>query len=76
MGKLSIPQRREKVTNYLRRGYTETKIAGILKVCRQTVVRDVVTVKKTSSKWLDGLAKDGFIFEYKLGLDNYLNIKN
>lgn len=36
---------------------------------RTTVVRDVSFLKKYSQTWLDGLAKEGFIYEYKLGLD-------
>ena len=54
----------------LRKGMSETKIAETLGVSRQTVVRDVKFLKNNSQDWLDGLARDGFIFEYKLVLDN------
>ena len=47
----------------------ETKIAEILGVSRQTIVRDVSFLKDSAQSWLDGLAKDGFVFEYKLTLD-------
>ena len=45
------------------------EIAAELDVSRNTVVRDVSFLKKYSQSWLDGLAKEGFIYEYKLGLD-------
>ena len=61
--------RREKVAEYLRKNMSEIKIAEMLGVARQTVVRDVSDMKKSSQNWLDGLAKDGFMFEYKLALE-------
>ena len=61
--------RREKVAEYLRKNMSEIKIAETLGVARQTVVRDVSDMKKSSQNWLDGLAKDGFIFEYQLSLE-------
>lgn len=61
--------RREKVSYYLIRNMNETKIAKTLGVSRQTIVRDVSFLKKLSQSWLDGLVRDGFIFEYKLALD-------
>jgi len=64
-----IRNRREKISHYLVKQMKETSIAKILGVSRLTVVRDVSYLKKASRNWLDGLAKDGFIFEYKTGLD-------
>jgi len=69
MSKNKINSRRDRTSSLLIQGYTETKISEILDVSRQTVLRDVKFLKKASQSWLDGLAKDGFIFEYKLCLD-------
>lgn len=69
MKKCAINQRREKVSYLLIKSKNESEIAEELCVHRNTVVRDVKFLKKHSQSWLDGLAKDGFIFEYKLGLD-------
>ena len=49
---------------------SETKIAEILDVSRGTIVRDVKHFKDSSQTWLDGIAKGGFVIEYKTGLDN------
>jgi hypothetical protein len=65
----TIQQRREKVSYYLVKGVPETEMATMLKCSRATVVRDVKQLKDTAQSWLDGLAKDGFIHEYKLALD-------
>lgn len=61
--------RREKVSNCLRKRMKENEIAKALKVSRQTIVRDVAFFKESSQNWLDGLAKEGFIFEYRMALD-------
>jgi len=65
----AIRERRQKVSNLIIKGKTETEIASILCVHRNTIVRDVSFLKKQSHNWLDGLAKNGFIYEYKLSLD-------
>jgi len=65
----AIRERRQKVSNLIIKGKTETEIAGILCVHRNTIVRDVSFLKNQSHNWLDGLAKNGFIYEYKLSLD-------
>jgi len=65
----AIRERRQKVSNLIIKGKTETEIAGILFVHRNTIVRDVSFLKNQSHNWLDGLAKNGFIYEYKLSLD-------
>lgn len=65
----SSENRRQKVAECLRKGMAESEIAKIVKVSRQTVVRDVSCLKKYSQNWLDGLAKEGFIFEYRMALD-------
>jgi len=71
-----ISKRREKVVACLRKGVSETKIAEILDVSRGTIVRDVKHLKDSSQTWLDGIAKGGFIFEYKTGLDNIKESRN
>ncbi len=68
MKKSAIQERRQNVSNHLIKGKAETEIANELGVHRNTIVRDVSFLKKQSQNWLDGLAKDGFIFEYKLAL--------
>jgi len=65
-----ISKRREQVAAFLRKGVSETKIAEILDVSRGTIVRDVKHFKDSSQTWLDGIAKGGFVIEYKTGLDN------
>jgi len=51
------------------KGKNEIEIANEVRTHRNTIVRDVSFLKKSAGTWLDGLAKDGFIYEYKLGLD-------
>jgi len=68
MKKSAIQERRQDVSNHLIKGKAETEIANELGVHRNTIVRDVSFLKKQSQNWLDGLAKNGFIFEYKLAL--------
>lgn len=63
-----IRQRRERVAHLIRYR-TETKIAGILGCSRETIVRDVKFLKKQNWEWLDDLAKDGFIFEFRNALE-------
>ncbi|MGI0010966.1 MAG: hypothetical protein ACREAE_06175 [Nitrosopumilaceae archaeon] len=70
----NIRKRRENVSSCLVRGMTETRIADEIGVSRQTVVRDVAYLKKHSQNWFDGLAKDGFIFEYKLALEKLKDV--
>ena len=51
-------ERKELVSYYLVKGFTETKISETLHVSRKTITRDIAFLKK-----------DGFIHEYKLALD-------
>ena len=69
MKKATIMQRREKVAIFLTKTKTENEIALKLGDSRQTIVRDVAYLKKESQKWLDDLAKEGFVYEFKLTLD-------
>jgi len=69
MKKATIKQRREKVAIFLIKTKTEKEIALKFGVSRQTIVRDVAYLKKESQKWLDDLAKEGFVYEFKLTLD-------
>lgn len=66
--KEKIHDRREKVA-YLIRTKTEIEIAKILHVSRATIVRDVSFLKKSAQVWLDDLARNDFIFEYKLSVE-------
>lgn len=65
----AVKKRREKVSELLRRNFSETEIARRLGVSRQTIVRDVKFLKTFTQSFLDDLAKDGFIFEYKMTLE-------
>ena len=67
--KKSVQERRQKVSEYLRKNIPEILIAKNLGFSRQTIVRDVASLKESSQSWLDGLAKDGFIFEYQITLE-------
>lgn len=72
--KKSVQARREEVSRLLLKNLSETKISEILGVSRQTIVRDVFFLKSLSSDWLDGLAKNGFIFECKQALDKIKDV--
>ena len=48
---------------------TEARIADLLKVFVRTVVRDVAKIKKEASVWLEGKAKNEFIYEFKMAVD-------
>ncbi len=65
----AVQKRREQVSFLLVKGKSETDIAKELNVHRNTIVKDVSYLKEYSQNWLNGLAKNGFIFEYKLALD-------
>jgi hypothetical protein len=64
-----IRARRDKVAYYLVKGTPETRMAELLGVDRATIVRDVAYIRGAARDWLDGLAKDGFIHEYRLALE-------
>jgi predicted transcriptional regulator len=64
-----IPARREKVAYYLVKGAPEGRIAELLGVTRMTVARDIAYIRGSAKGWLDDLARDGFIHEYKLALE-------
>ena len=74
--KTSIDERREKVAEYLRKSMLEIEMAQQLGVSRQTIIRDISVLKKNAKPWLDGLAKEGFIFEYKMALDKIRDREN
>ena len=65
----AIQKRREQISFLLVKGKSESEIAKELNVHRNTIVKDVSYLKEFSQNWLGGLAKNGFIFEYKLALD-------
>ena|SRR2546428_6147360 len=63
-----IRERRNEVSSLLK-FYNETEIVNILKKSRSTIGRDVAYLRKSARAWIDSLAKDGFIFEYKIILE-------
>lgn len=63
-----IRERREKVASLIK-FETEEAIALELGCSRETVARDVAFLKQAAQSWLDDLAANGFIFEYKNALD-------
>ncbi|MEM2139525.1 hypothetical protein [Nitrososphaera sp.] len=68
MNRSDIHARREKVAYYLVKGVPEGRIAELLEVNRMTIARDIAYIRGAAGSWLDDLAKDGFIHEYKLAL--------
>lgn len=69
MKRSDIKSRRENVACYLAKGTPEVRIAELLGVDRATIVRDVAYIKGAARGWLDDLAKDGFIHEYRMALE-------
>jgi len=66
---LSKFERREKVSLMLSQGYTEVQIGQKLGVKRRTIVQDEAFLKEEAQKWINDLARDGFVFETKMTLD-------
>jgi len=64
-----VEDRREKVYRYRIKGLTQEKIREKIGCSRQTIVRDCKIIKENAKKWLDDLAKDGYINEYKMLID-------
>lgn len=70
-----IRERREKVASLIKYK-TEEEIAKELDCSRETIARDVAFLKQTAQDWLDDLARNGFIFEYKTALDELKENRN
>ncbi|MEM3160128.1 MAG: hypothetical protein QXJ74_05025 [Nitrososphaera sp.] len=68
MNQSAIRARREKVAYYMVKGIPEGSIAELMGVHRITVARDVAYIRGAAKGWLDDLARDGFIHEYRLAL--------
>jgi len=66
--KEEIAERRTKVAE-LMKFKTEGEMAADLGCSLITIARDVAYLKKSAQYWLDDLAANGFIFEYKTSLD-------
>lgn len=64
-----IQARREKVAYHLVKGVPEGRIAELVGVNRMTIARDIAYIRGAARSWLDDLARDGFIHEYKLALE-------
>jgi hypothetical protein len=65
----AIRARREQVSYYIVKGTPEARIAELLGVSRITIARDVAYIRGGARGWLDGLARDGFIHEYRMALE-------
>jgi len=66
--KKEIRDRREKVSDLIRQGYSEKKIAEFLDCSRETVVRDIRHMRKEAVLWADKFPNE-FFYEYKVTLD-------
>ena len=66
--KEEIAERRRNVAEQMK-FQTEAEIAKDLGCSLATIARDVAYLKKSAQYWLDDLAANGFIFEYKTSLD-------
>jgi len=62
-------ERREKVSMMLSQGYPQIQIAKQLGVHRRTIVRDKAFLIEESQKWINDLAREGFVFETKISFD-------
>jgi len=62
-------ERREKVSMMLSHGYTQVQIAQKLGAHRRTIVRDKAFLIGEAQKWINDLARDGFVFETKIAFD-------
>ena len=69
MKRSEIQARRESVAYQMIKGTPEAKIAELLGVHRNTIVSDVAHIRQDARGWLDDLARDGFIHEYRLALE-------
>lgn len=70
-----IRERREKVAELIK-FKTESEIAEDLNCSLVTIARDVAFLKQAAQHWLDDLAANGFIFEYKIALDELKENRN
>lgn len=68
MKRSAIRGRREKVAYYMVKGVPEGRIAELMGVHRMTIARDIGYIRSAAKSWLDDLARDGFIHEYRLAL--------
>lgn len=58
------------MARHLVKGVPEARIAELLGVHRNTIIKDVAHIRSGAREWLDGLAADdGFIHEYRLALE-------
>lgn len=54
---------------HLVKGTPEALIAEQLGVHRGTIARDIAYIRNSAKSWLDDLARDGFIHEYRMALE-------
>lgn len=69
MRKSELRKRRDKISHFLVQGFPAHEIAKELGVSARTVERDVAYLKSEYKDWLKGLAKNGFIYKFKIALD-------
>lgn len=69
MKRSAIQTRREQVSYHLIKGTPVARIAELLGVHRNTIVNDIAYIKDEARSWLDDLAKEGFIHEYRIALE-------
>jgi hypothetical protein len=69
MKRSDIQVRRQQVAYHLVKGMPEARIVELLGVDRSTITRDVAYIRNGARGWLDELARDGFIHEYRLALE-------
>lgn len=73
--KEEITERRGKVAEQMK-FKTEVEMAADLNCSVVTIARDVAFLKQAAQHWLDDLAANGFIFEYKIALDELKENRN
>ena len=67
--KKAVNERRDKVNRLLLKGATQKEIAVQLNLSISTIERDIKAIRSMASVWLDGLAKEGIVHEWKISLD-------
>lgn len=70
-----IEERQDKVAFLLTKGATGKDIATQLGVSRETVERDIAVLREKSQDWFNKRAKEGFVFKYKIIMDQLESIQ-
>jgi len=64
-------KRRVKVQELLFSGYTVNKISEKLQVSLKTISRDTKWIRENNKNWLDDLAENGFVQEFREIIEGY-----